>query len=383
MRFTSPHAKPTLTPVGFRLLHLSEKKLSNLDGSSYDEGPALLKGVLVKEAIRSAWQSVQEGSVVEMNDWTSLSAMGLDVVSEEDEDEEDQVEAQVTSSTSTREERWFEDLLSSFGEDDFDHSPARPESHEWVESDVSEPVFDEYDYDYDVNQMEAFTFPSPTSPTSAPITTTTAVPQVTVADVDVVEVEDEVEVLDREPVESGLELSKSTIERLDSTSTLHVAERQPVHLTPSLKPVPSTGLVPPSPIEVIKSATDWDESIYLYPQPYYTEMDDYIDDFSLPPPLIRSLSSESTNSIVEEEECGTPPLRYSELNEQPSWIDQLKNIDDLVDVDERSDSCDDDDDIGARRFTESDVEGEQGGVKVLGGVIGMAMGYNEEGFILI
>nr|XP_019012176.1 uncharacterized protein I206_03019 [Kwoniella pini CBS 10737]OCF50957.1 hypothetical protein I206_03019 [Kwoniella pini CBS 10737] len=343
-----------------------------MDGSLYDEGPALLKGILVKEAIRSAWQSVQEGSVVEMNDWTSMSAMGLEVVSEEDE--EDQVEAEISgnpSASTAREERWFEDLVSSFGEDDLENSIPQPEQHEWVESNVSEPVFDDYDYDYDPTQMEAFTFPSPTSPLS-PVA---IVPQVRVTDVEIVEVNDgECE------AEAGFDRSKSTIERLDSTSLVHVENRQHDHLTPVLKPLSSGGLVPPSPIEAITSVSvspEWDESIYPYPQPYYTEMDDYIDDFYLPPPLIRSLSSGSTHSM-EGEECGTPPLRYSELNDQPSWIDQLKNIDDLI---ENSESSDDEDDIGARRFTESDEEGD--GSKLVGGVIGMALGFVDEGFVLM
>ncbi|WWC87801.1 uncharacterized protein L201_002693 [Kwoniella dendrophila CBS 6074] len=374
MRFTSPNSKPSLTPAGYKLLHLSEKKLSYLDGSLYDEGPALLKGVLVKESIKSAWKSVQEGSVVEMNDWTSLSAMGLDVVSEDDEDDEFNSEIQ-----SGKEERWFEDLVSSFGEDDFDQpqSSQLQEEHEWVESNVTEPVFDEFDYDS--SQIEAFTFPTPSSsPTSIPVDTTSSVPKVIVTDVDVVEVSD-----DDDEEEEAVDLAipshhhHSIIETFGSISQKSVMEQSIA--SPSLDPVSSHGLVPPSPIEAITS--DWDESIYLYPQPYYTDFDDYIDDFSLPPPLIRSLSSSSTSTIDpdEEKECGTPPLRCSELDEQPSWLDQLKHEDTLpVDSNSESDVDQDDiDDIAVRRFTEDDDQG-----KVLGGIVGMALGFDREGLVL-
>ncbi|WVW80060.1 hypothetical protein I302_102033 [Kwoniella bestiolae CBS 10118] len=357
MKFTS-QSKPSLTPVGYRLLSISERKLSVLDGSFYDEGPELLKGVLVKESIKNAWRSVQEGSSTLDLEVGSYSTIGLDVISEDEEYNED---GEGEGEVEVREERWFEDLLSSFGEDDF--SPQR-EEHEWVESNVSEIVFDDLDLEYDSDRIQAFTFPSPTmSPT--------IVPQVTITGVDD-EDEDPSSFFDHEmPSHHHRAKSLSLIERF--TSPPSAVEITPI-LKPSLGPISSSTLPPPSPIEPIRS--DWDQSIYLYPQAYYTECDYCldIDEFSLPPPLIRSLSSSSTASLgEEEEECGTPPLRYSELNEQPSWVDSLKNEDDLVNSDEDEDE---DDELGIEIFTE-----DQG--KVLGGVVGMALGFNEDGFVLV
>jgi hypothetical protein len=59
----------------------------------------LWKGVVVREAVKSAWKSVDQGSFGEMNDWHSKSAMGLDVIGEDEEEEEVGV---------AQEERWFE-----------------------------------------------------------------------------------------------------------------------------------------------------------------------------------------------------------------------------------------------------------------------------------
>ncbi|WVQ64830.1 uncharacterized protein L199_002999 [Kwoniella botswanensis] len=350
MRFEST-SKPTLTPVGFRLLSISERKLSTLDASLYDEGPELLKGVLVKESIKSAWKSVQGGSNIDLRvELDSYSTMGLDVISEESFEEEEVVNG--------NEERWFEDLVSSFGEEDF-QSPQEV-THEWVESKVSEIVFDDLDLEFDSNQIEAFTFPSPTlSPTTVPQVTITGVAE---------EEEEEEDSFSVENKPSHVHRSGSTIER---SSLLD---------TPILYPISSSTLAPPSPIEPIQSSSDWDESIYIHPQAYQTEADYCLDieEFSLPPPLIRSLSSSSTTSIEDEEEvCGTPPLRYSELNEQPLWLNGLKDEADLVDSDEDEEALDEDEDeLGIQRFTED--EG-----KVLGGVVGMALGFNEGGFVLI
>ncbi|OCF57997.1 hypothetical protein L486_04024 [Kwoniella mangroviensis CBS 10435] len=349
MRFEST-SKPTLTPVGFRLLSISERKLSTLDASLYDEGPELLKGVLVKESIKSAWKSVQGGSNIDLRvELDSYSTLGLDVISEESFEEEEVVNG--------NEERWFEDLVSSFGEDDF-QSPQEV-THEWVESNVSEIVFDDMDLEFDSNQFEAFTFPSPTLSPST-------IPQVTITGV----AEEE-----EEEGSFSVEIKPSYVHRSGST-----IERSSLLDTPILLPISSSTLAPPSPIEPIQSSSDWDESIYLHPQAYQTVHDDYqdIEEFSLPPPLIRSLSSSSTTSIEDEEEevCGTPPLRYSELNEEPLWLNRLKNEADLIDADESDEYDDEDDELGIQRFTED--EG-----KVLGGVVGMALGFNEGGFVLV
>lgn len=136
MRFSS-NKQPTLTPLGHRLLILSESKLANLE--HFDDASTLLKGVLVRESVRSAWKTVDQGLVGEHNDWHNQAAMGLDVISEEEDDEEEDV----------AEESWFEDLVSSLGEE-----VAVEERHEWVETVVGCPVLDEVEYD--VQGMEAY-----------------------------------------------------------------------------------------------------------------------------------------------------------------------------------------------------------------------------------
>lgn len=102
-----------------------------------------------------------------MNDWQSTNAMGLDVIGEEeeDEDEEDKDEGKVqdyhNSVVEQRNERWFEELVQSFGEDE------GVESHEWIESEVGAPI--DYD-DFEYEDFEHYTLPSspPASPTQVP-----------------------------------------------------------------------------------------------------------------------------------------------------------------------------------------------------------------------
>lgn len=151
MRFTS-NVKPALTPLGHRLLYLSESKLVNLEPGIGGRDVGLLKGVMIREAVKSAWQSVDQG-VGEFNDWHSTRAMGLDVVEEEEEEEE---------------EKWFEDLISTFDEEVTEYQ------HDWVESNVA-GAFDDFDI-YDDEGMEAFTLTrSPPSP--QPIITVAIVPE--------------------------------------------------------------------------------------------------------------------------------------------------------------------------------------------------------------
>ncbi|WWD16576.1 hypothetical protein CI109_101004 [Kwoniella shandongensis] len=327
MRFTSPDSRPTLTPVGHRLLYLSEQKLSSLDDDLYDGGRALWKGVLVREAVRSAWKSVEDGSIVEMNDWSAMGAMGLDVIGEEDEEEimeddfarEDQKEA-----------RWFEDLMSSIGDEDASHIDERETCHEWVESDVSEPV---YDFDYDVGGIQAFTFPSPTSPTSLPsvpvtISSLRDVSDVTTVDVDEVEVDDMYDGEDENEDEGQLDVTStprhrhghqrhvSPITSFDDLS-LRIQPPQPV-ITPRLRPSMSPTLAPPTPLSISVPRSVESSFAYVEDDLYYPDFDDYVDEFYLPPPLIRSLSSTShcESDVCEDDECRTPPLSDIELDEE-------------------------------------------------------------------
>jgi hypothetical protein len=107
MRFSSTYSRPTLTPLGQRLLVLSERKLYDLDApiGARESGTALFREVLIRETVRTAWTAVEEGREVELSDWSQPNAMGLDVIGEEEEEVE-------------KEDRWFEDLLSELGDGD-------------------------------------------------------------------------------------------------------------------------------------------------------------------------------------------------------------------------------------------------------------------------
>ncbi|WVF67125.1 hypothetical protein IAT40_001870 [Kwoniella sp. CBS 6097] len=329
MRFVSPSSRPSLTPMGHRLLHLSEMKLSSLDGISYDEGKALWKGVLVREAVKNAWRSVEEGSVVEMNDWSSRGAMGLDVVSEEEDEYEERGQGSMIEER--REEQWFENLVSSFGEDEsYLESQEEQVAHEWVESNVSMPE-DFEDLQYDAAEMVAFTFPLPVSPTTPPTlpvavrsstpVTIDSLPTITSTrtDVDVVEVVDDDESDsdddDDSSISSSVSATSSIIDRADDEYDEwphHLKSKvSPVLARPGLAPIGSPELTPVSPMYLDPRASP----PYIdRPEPadHWSDLEEYIDDFfELPPPLIRSLSSSE-----DLEECSTPPLRCSELNDE-------------------------------------------------------------------
>ena len=117
MRFTPPDVRPTLTPLGHRLLHLSERKLASYDYplGYREEVNAMWKGVIVRETIRSAWKFDEEGSEGDLTDWRSKGAMDLDVIGEEGDGEED---GEVT--TPKGEEMWFEETIRRLGEDEVD-----------------------------------------------------------------------------------------------------------------------------------------------------------------------------------------------------------------------------------------------------------------------
>lgn len=329
MRFASS-SKPSLTPLGWRLISLSEQKLYDLDApvGARESGSALRRGVLVREAVKTAWSSIDEGRVGEMNDWHARGAMGLDVIGEDEEEEMDEEEEQ-------KEERWFEDLLSSLGEEEVVPVPA-----EWVESEV-QSVDDEL---YDVEGMEAYTIPLPPSPPVAPKVPSIApapapasVPVVAPAsvieriaapidklfttEVDIVEVEsadddddaaDDVDFDDAASSCSDCSMCRSIAAHLDSA----------LATSPTLKSLapPSTPMTRPiTPIDALSSASTPAFTYAGAVIPDIAECEDE-DDLLLPPPLHRSWSSDSTDSMDDESMCRTPPpLDCEELEGEVFW----------------------------------------------------------------
>lgn len=128
MQFASSRT-PTLTPLGQRLLALSRAKLQSLDAPAGARDPTdgLRRGVLVREAIRSAWASLETPSA--HSELTSWHAPSLDVLSEEDEDNYDDDIA---------EERWLEDVLADVDEDDDEPS---------ADFTVGLPVYEDYEFE--------------------------------------------------------------------------------------------------------------------------------------------------------------------------------------------------------------------------------------------
>jgi hypothetical protein len=244
MRFYS-NTRPTLTPMGHKLLHISQSKLMDLDTPlmGREEGTSLWKGVVVREAIKSAWRSVEEG--VEggsgLTDWRAQSAMGLDVIGEDDEDEDERGD---------KEERWFDGLLEGL-EDDVEAE------HEWVESSVTIPAFED---EFEEDGIMAFTLPV-LSPRAEPNTL-----------VEVVEVEDDIPL---------------TLTPLSSPPTPILSG---MLLTPTSPSSSDSSYAPSSPC----SSLDYD-----------SDFEECSDSFLLPPPLHRSISSASSSDGCEC--CITPP----------------------------------------------------------------------------
>jgi hypothetical protein len=136
---------------------LSSNKLARLEAPMgvRDPAGALLKEVLVREAVRSAWASL-EGGPSDLTDWRAPTALGLDTLTEEDEEEEeDAIEA--------AEAAWLDDVLSSFGDERPATSTtvATEQSAAWAETTVLRPEADDFDYDDDA--VQAFTLPSMSS----------------------------------------------------------------------------------------------------------------------------------------------------------------------------------------------------------------------------
>jgi hypothetical protein len=325
MRFTSPDlARPALTPLGHRLLHLSEQKLDSLDTpmGGREAGTSLWKGVLVREAVRSAWKSVDEGARVdEMTNWHAPNAMALDVIGEEEEEEEDEEDE---GEAEQRGAAWFEELLANMGEDEYSYGDDDEREAEWTESSVSQAVFD--DLEYDADGMIAYTLPLPLSPPSPPVLVESDSSLSSI----IVTPDSSTSQLELPSVEATVEVAVVAVDDLDDLDDvdvhnvldleedeLHVHAYHPPKLIrnrrwpttpillglPTLSPSSSTPTSPESSygldsIASLPSLADFD----------WSDEDDDDLDFALPPPMHRSLSSDSTGSSCDDEcECMTPP----------------------------------------------------------------------------
>lgn len=283
---------------------MSEQKLYDLDApvGARESGTALLRGVLVREAVKSAWSSIDDGHAGEMTNWKSEAAMGLDVIGE-DEEEEEQDE---------QEEKWFEDLLSSLGEEEQVVS-----SSDWVETEVL-GVDDEL---YDVEGMEAYTIPLPPSPPALPKVSSPSpvvesiierfslpVEKITIDSLVAVDAVDEDDEFDDASSDcSDCSMCRSIAAHLDgdsSSSSLSSMSSAPP-CTPITRPI---------------STCDPFSGSFSFagqPIPDVFECDDE-DDMLLPPPLHRSWSSDSTDSMDADDDsaCRTPTFSCEELEEE-------------------------------------------------------------------
>ncbi|EJT47311.1 hypothetical protein A1Q2_02217 [Trichosporon asahii var. asahii CBS 8904] len=140
MHFAS-NTQPTLTPLGVRLINVSRHKLSSLEPAvgGRDSNDLLRRGVLVREALRSAWATLDTPAPAsELTDWRAPDALGLSVLSEEDEEE--------------AEERWLDDVLSDMEDDSSDSSS------DWAETTVGMPDADEDDMmccEFEISHIES------------------------------------------------------------------------------------------------------------------------------------------------------------------------------------------------------------------------------------
>lgn len=297
MRFQTT-VRPVLTPLGQRLINISERKLYDLEAPiGGRDVPTLLKDVLVREAVRSAWRSVHNGQQVQVTDWQSDNAMGLDVIGEEEEEEdEDAREAEQgyhNSVVEQRGERWFEELVQSFGEDE------SVESHEWIESEVGAP-FDYDDFEYE--DFEHYTLPSspPVSPIQAPSSPPTPLESPSMSTIELsIEAQD-------------VPASSSGSSYFDEVKVPDYDDGQLDYQEVTSAPV-SRSYLPSTPL---LSATFSPSSS---PIPLISLTNDELDcdDLSLPPPLHRCSSSTSVPCECEDFDsngsCATPTSSCEDL----------------------------------------------------------------------
>ena len=287
MRFTSS-TRPALTPLGHRLLHLSESKLAYLEPGvgGRDSASAMWKGVIVREAVKSAWKSVDQGSG-DLTDWSSKSAMGLDIIGEDEEEEDEEEE---------EEGRWFEDLVSSFGEDDFEHDAA------WTSS---APSYDE--------SARSFSFTSPrSSPIEFGVVSADLILSSDEAEVEVgvVEVNDESEYDYQDPVLQVKSLNfAADVDAPLTGDTKHahlVSDMKSLYLSLPAQPLQPILMPHAHPIAPVPTSLTPISPFTLNDVLLGDDLDQMSDSFLLPPPLVRSFSSVSTSSL-QDDECVTPP----------------------------------------------------------------------------
>lgn len=316
MRFASNSA-PMLTPLGYRLLSLSERKLARLEPEigGIDEGSLLRKGVVVRQAIKSAWQSIELGDVVEVTDWRSTSAMGLDVIGE-DEEEVAENEDEDGSVEDLKQERWFEDLVSSLGEEDDERFESGGSDHDWAESHVSgSGDFDFEDLAYDPSETQAFTLPSPSTSSEAvlrsppsPASSISSIESsmvslassvtsvITTTTIDVVEVEvDEVGDVDDEDIASVYSECDDCGDGYASTIGTTAVPAYVAHPhTPTLVASPRA-FAPSSLLDISKKS-----EVIIH------DIDELDCDTLELPPLLHRCYSDCSVSSLDEEECRTP-----------------------------------------------------------------------------
>lgn len=283
MRFSHAYSRPSLTPLGERLLHISERKLYDLEypPGQRDSGAALHRGVLVRETVRSAWLAVEQGHQAEVNDWTSTNALGLDVIGEDDEEEAAMMEK--------KEEKWFEDLLAELGEEDeeeYEHEAAEENEETGEESD-SDDSYEDYEdpvtpYLSAMRPMDEQVSPLMITRLDLPAEDD-AVADITVG-IQEVDIDDE---------------DDDVADDLGSVSSPSMIYHAP-HSSSPILPVDHSS----SPQSQLASLEDFEED----------------DDFALPPLLQRSWSSDSSSSI-DSPECTTPTLgcgTFDDLQDTPA-----------------------------------------------------------------
>jgi len=264
--------------------------------------------------------------------------MGLDVIGEEEEDEEEVEQEE-------RSERWFEELVQSFGDDEM----IDEHEHEWAESEVGSAV-DEDDFEY-YEEFEHYTLPSPPSsptqlPSSPPSTLSTlASPPASSSPVELsvetiistLEINVAVDVVELDQL-SEVSISPVWRDSIPSTPLLSASR------SPSLSPITSFSLADddveidtlelPLPhrhrdVESIITTdpvkTDlrpWTPILSASCSPSkspnsFTDDDLDCDDLNLPPALHRCSSTSSMpcecDDLDSDDDCHTPPLSCEDL----------------------------------------------------------------------
>jgi hypothetical protein len=331
----------------------------------------LLKGILIQEAVRSAWRSVEQGHQVEVNNWQSTNAMGLDVIGEDEEEEEEGRELGEVDDDEERSASLFEELLQNLTEYE------AMEEHEWAESEVGSAI-DQDDFEYD-QDFEHYTLPSPPpSPTQLPSSPTTSSSLSLVASPPsasfTLESGPATDMVDNTP---GFTVAIESVELDDGFPQVTEMSSGPVRRDS----IPATPLLlasrspPTSPILALSLRDDnlYSDQIALTPDRHHTRFGEAIevskvaidsqplalilsaacspsspiptfsliddeldcDDLVLPPALHRCSSTSSIpcdcDDVEEDDDCQTPPSSYGDLENSISSLLSLDCDDDIGD----------------------------------------------------